>query len=100
VIHYLTVGHLDPEALRACAAVPTEPLDETLVRRVMAEFPGVNAEFKDGYVVLPWRGLVPTGPSEEFALRLQRLTGCVIADRRNGRVIDAAKLTGTNKAAG
>lgn len=100
MVHYLTVGHLDPEALRGCAAVPTRPLDETLVSRVMDEFPDVAAEFKDGYVVLPWHGLVPAGPSEEFALRLQQLTGCVIADRRNGRVIDAASLTGANKAAG
>jgi hypothetical protein len=29
VIHYLTVGHLDPVALRECAAVATKPLGET-----------------------------------------------------------------------
>ncbi len=48
VIHYLTVGHLDPEALRECAAVAIRPLDETAVRRVLAEFPGIMAEHKDG----------------------------------------------------
>ena len=57
VIHYLTVGHLDPEALGECAAVAIRPLDETTVRRVLAEFPGIRAEIKDGYVVLPWHGL-------------------------------------------
>jgi hypothetical protein len=47
VIHYLTVGHLDPEALLECAAAATRPLDETTVRRVLAEFPGIKAELKE-----------------------------------------------------
>ncbi len=41
VIHYLTVGHLDWEALRECGAVAIRPLDETTVRQVLAEFPGI-----------------------------------------------------------
>ena len=32
MIHYLTLGHLDPDGLRECAAVATKPLDETTVR--------------------------------------------------------------------
>ena len=99
VIHYLTVGHLDPEALRECAAVATRPLDETTVRRVLAEFPGIKAECKDGYMVLPWHGLGPVGVSEAFALRLHELTGCLIADRRNGRLIEPEALSGKNRAA-
>ena len=63
----------------------TRPLDETTVRRVLAEFPGIEAEHKDGYLVLPWHGLGTVGVSEAFALRLHELTGCMIADRRNGR---------------
>jgi len=93
VIHYLTVGHLDPEALRECAAVATRPLDETTVRRVLAEFPGVKAERKDGYMVLPWHGLGSVDASEAFALRLHELTGCLIADRRNGRLIEPEALS-------
>ena len=92
MIHYLTVGHLDPEALRLCAAVATKPLDETTVRRVVAEFPGIKAERKDGYVVLPWHGLGQMDVSEAFALRLHELTGCLIADRRNGRLIEPDAL--------
>ena len=99
VIHYLTVGHLDPEALRECAAVATRPLDETTVRRVLAEFPGIKAERKDGYMVLPWHGLGPAGLSEAFALRLHELTGCLIADRRNGRLIEPEALAGKKRAA-
>ncbi len=92
MIHYLTLGHLDPEAIRECAAVAVKPLDAGIVRRVTAEFPSVRVEYKDGCVVLPWHGLGPTGPNEEFALRLKRLTGCLIADRRSGRLIDPEVL--------
>lgn len=33
MIHYLAVGHLDPEALAECAAVAIRPLDETTALR-------------------------------------------------------------------
>ena len=99
VIHYLTVGHLDPVALAEGAAVATRPLDESTVRRVLAEFPGFMAEHKDGYVVLPWHGLGPVSLTEAFALRLHELTGCSIADRRNGRLIEPAASSGKKRAA-
>jgi hypothetical protein len=98
-IHYLTVGHLDPEALRECALVATRSLDETTVRRVLAKFPGIKAQLKDRYIVLPWHGLAPVGVSEAFALRLHELTGCLIADRRNGRLIEPAASSGKKRAA-
>jgi hypothetical protein len=99
MVHYLTVGHLDPLALRECAAVATRPVDETTVRRVLAEFPDVEAESRDGYVVLPWHGLGPIGVSEAIALRLHELTGCLIADRRNGRLIEPGALSRTKRVA-
>ena len=74
MIHYLTLGHLDPAALGESAAVATRPLDESTVRRVLAHFPGVTVEHKDGYVVVPWHGLGPVSLSEAFALRLHELT--------------------------
>ena len=77
----------------------TRPLDETTVRRVLAEFPGIKAEHKEGYMVLPWHGLGPAGVSEAFALRLHELTGCLIADRRNGRLIEPEALAGKKRAA-
>jgi hypothetical protein len=85
--------------LRECVAVTTRPLGETTVRRVLAEFPGIKAEHKDGYMVLPWQGLGPAGLSEAFALRLHELTGCLIADRRNGRLIGPGALSGKRSAA-
>jgi hypothetical protein len=99
VIHYLTVGHLDPKALRECAAVAIRPLDETAVRRVLAEFPGIKAEHRDGYIVLPWHVLGPVGVSEAFALRIHELTGCLIADQRNGRLIEPEAVSGNKRAA-
>jgi hypothetical protein len=99
VIHYLTLGHLDPEALRGSAAVAIRPLDEATVRRVLAEFPGIKAEQKDGYMVVPWHGFGTVGMSEAFAIRLHELTGCLIADRRNGRLIEPAALSGKTRAA-
>ena len=99
MIHYLTVGHLDLEALRGCVAVATRPLDETVVDRVLAEFPDLEAECKDGYVVVRWHGLGPVGASEAFALRLHELTGCLIADRRNGRLIEPEALSRKNRVA-
>jgi hypothetical protein len=98
MIHYLTVGHLNPDALRGCTAVATTPLDETTVGIVLAEFPGIIAERKDGYVVLPWHGLGPVDVSEAFALRLHELTGCLIADRRNGRIIEPEALARKKRA--
>jgi hypothetical protein len=99
LIHDLTVGHLDPEALRECAAVATGPLDETTVRCVLAEFPGIQAERADGYNIVPWHGTGPVGVSEAFALRLYELTGCLIADRRNGRLIEPEALSGKKREA-
>ena len=81
-------------------ALATKPLSEAIVRRVMAEFPGVRAEFQDGCVILPWHGLDREAASEEMATRLQSLTGCQIADRRNGRLIEAGELGQAKKAAG
>ncbi len=48
MIHYLTVGHLDRKALSECAAVVTKPLDETTIRRVLAEFPGSRPNTRMG----------------------------------------------------
>ncbi|MGP0066352.1 MAG: hypothetical protein ACLQGP_22535 [Isosphaeraceae bacterium] len=93
MIHDLTLGHLDLEALRGCAAVASRPLDESMVRCVLAEFPDVKAERKGGYIILPWHGLGSVDVSEAFALRLHELTDCLIADRRNGRLIEPEVLS-------
>jgi hypothetical protein len=94
MIHYLHVGHLDPEAIRRSSAVATRPLEAGVVARLLADFPGLEVEQRGGYVVLPWHGLGQADRAEEFALRLMRATGSIAADRRNGRLIEASQLKG------
>ncbi|MHC5537559.1 hypothetical protein ACYOEI_04935 [Singulisphaera rosea] len=90
MIHELTVGHLDHEALRGRRAVATSPLDLIVLDQVAAEFPGLKISRRDGYVVVPWHGREDAARGEGFAVRMQALTGCMVADRRNGRIIDLA----------
>ena len=94
MVHYLTLGHLDPEAIQGGVATAVRPLEEATVGRVIADFPGLKIERKDGYVVVPWHGLGQVAESEEFALRLMQATGCIAADRRNARLVSPAQLKG------
>lgn len=94
MIHYLTVGHLDPQAIQGGAAVATKPLDPGVVRRLLALFPDLEIEHKDGCVIVPWHGLGQVAQGEEFVLRLIHATGCLAADRRNGRLVAPSQLTG------
>jgi hypothetical protein len=91
MIHELTIGHLDPEAIHARMAVPLRPLDETAVVRVLAEFPGLGIERRDGYLVAPWHGREDGDRGEAFAARIQAETCCLVVDRRNGRIVDLAR---------
>jgi hypothetical protein len=50
-------------------------------------------------IILPWPGLGTVGVSEAFALRLRELTGCLIADRRNGRLVEPEALVRKKRAA-
>jgi hypothetical protein len=88
MIHDLTIGHLDPAAIRDRVAVALRPLDETAVVRVLAEFPGLKVERRDGYLIAPWHGREDADRGEAFAVRLQAETGCLVADRRNGRIVE------------
>jgi hypothetical protein len=94
MVHNLTIGHLDPEALRGSAAVTTRPLDDATVARVLAEFPGLKVERRDGYLIVPWHGQDDADRGEAFAARLQAETGCLVADRRNGRIVELGRATG------
>jgi hypothetical protein len=53
MIHDLTIGHLDQAAIRDRLAVALRPLDEAAVARVLAGFPGLKVERRDGYLVAP-----------------------------------------------
>lgn len=87
MIHDLTIGHLDPAEIRDRRAVATKPLDPAVIARVLAGFPGLKVEQRDGYVVAPWLGREDGERGEAFAARIQAETGCIVADRRNGRIV-------------
>ncbi len=94
MIHELTVGHLDPDAIHDRMAVAVRPLDEASVNRVLAEFPGLVVERRGGYLIAPWHGRDDAERGEAFAARLQAETGCLVADRRNGRIVDLGRAAG------
>jgi hypothetical protein len=88
MIHELTIGHLDPEAIHERMAVIVNPLDERIVIGILAEFPGLEIERRDGYLIAPWHGREDAERGEAFASRMQAETGCLVADRRNGRIVE------------
>jgi len=90
MIHDLTIGHLDPAAIRDCVAVALKPLDREVVARVLVAFPGLKVEEREGYLIAPWHGREDGDRGEAFAARLQAETGCLVCDRRNGRVVELA----------
>jgi hypothetical protein len=87
MIHELTIGHLDPDAILDRVAIALKPLDESSVSQVLAEFPGLQVERRDGCLVVPWHGREDGERGEAFASRLQVETGCLVADRRNGKLV-------------
>ncbi len=112
MVHNLTIGHLDPAAIvneRRIAVL--HPLELDVVDRLLNELGGIDdtgartlekgkVEFRDGYLVCPWRiGGWHNRTAEEFALRLQQETGCVLADREHSRIIEPEQLQGLDGAA-
>jgi hypothetical protein len=91
MIHDLTIGHLESVAIAARVAVADQALDEATVARVLAVFPCLKVEQRDGYVIVPWHGREEGDRGEAFAARLQAETGCLVADRRNGRIVDLGR---------
>ena len=92
MIHELTIGYLDTTAIRDRLTVVLRPLDEEILARVLAEFPGLRVERRDGALVVPWHGREDAQRGEAFAARLQIETGCLVVDRRNGRVVELAPM--------
>lgn len=91
MIHDLTIGHLDPAAILDRQAVAARPLDQAVVTRVLVGFPGLKIEMQDGYIIAPWHGREDGERGEAFAARLQAETGCLVADRRNGRIVELGR---------
>ena len=90
MIHELTIGHLDPTAILDRDAVALRPLDAEVVARVLAEFPGLKVDRRNGYLIAPWHGRHDGERGEAFAATIQAETGCLVADRRNGRIVNLA----------
>ncbi len=55
---------------------------------------GAKFGFRNGYVTLPWLGGRTIWAAQEFALRLQRKTGCLIAGIGHHRVVEAGRTSG------
>ena len=72
MIHELTIGHLDPDAIRDRLAIAIQPLDDLVIARILAEFPGLKLERRDGYLIAPWHGRDDSERGEAFAARCKR----------------------------
>jgi hypothetical protein len=108
MIHILTMGHLDPSAVIRRQAIVLKPLDMGIVHRLLQELgatdkqgrptlEGVPVEIRDGTIACRWWvGGHRNRLAEEFALRLQKETGCVLADREHSRIIEPEQLQGLN----
>ena len=98
MIHKLTLGHFDVQALKDRRLVVLRPLDMAVVTRLLrqvgqvgedgrATLGGHAVEVKDGYLVCPWLLAQRVHPTEEFARRLQEETGCVMYDAGRREII-------------
>jgi hypothetical protein len=102
MIHNLTAGFFDQ------AGRVTRPLDMGIVRRLLDELGEVDAggmptlggwkvRFEDGCLILPWKGRTTNRVTEAFAVRLHEATGCMLADREHGRVVEAGELRNADR---
>ena len=104
MIHNLTIGYMDTTHVAARGIKVLKPLDQQVVvhhlqalgQRVGESWTlgGGKVEFRDGCVIVPWLRSRANRIAEEFALRLQRATGCQLIDREHGRVIEVDQLIG------
>jgi hypothetical protein len=105
MIHKLTLGHFDLEALKNRRLVVLRPLDVSVVTRLLQEVGQVGEdgraslgghaiEVKDGYIVCPWLMAQRILATEEFARRLQQETGCVLYDATRREIVSLEQMAG------
>jgi hypothetical protein len=105
MLHRLTIGHLDPAAVERRQTVPTKALELDVVHRLLGALGQKDAEgnvtlggckvkFHNAAVSCLWMGGNTNRVAEEFALRMNQETGCLLADVDCGLVIDPGKLVG------
>jgi hypothetical protein len=103
MIHKLTMGHFDVEALKNRVLVVLRPLDMSVVTRLLREVGEVNddgrvrlgghaVEIKEGYLVCPWLMAKRVVATEEFARRLQQETGCVLYDAARREIVPLEQM--------
>lgn len=103
MIHKLTMGHFDVEALHNRRLVVLRPLDRSIVTRLLQEvgqvgddgrasLGGYAVEFKDGYLICPWLMAHRVLATEEFARRLQQETGCVLYDATRREIVPLEQM--------
>jgi hypothetical protein len=103
--HNLTIGHMDTKLVAERGSKVLRALDARIVERHLNALGsreegrwtlgGGKVEFRDECVVVAWWvGADRNRAAEEFALRVQRDTGCQLIDREHGRVIEAGQLLG------
>jgi hypothetical protein len=107
MLHRLTIGHLVRGAVERRQTVPTRALEMDVVHHLLAELGEKDAEgnvtlggspvkFENAAVSCIWKVGRTNRVAEEFALRMQEETGCVVADVGGYRVIDPGELIGLN----
>jgi hypothetical protein len=105
MIHKLTIGHFDLEALKDRRLIVLRPLDMGVVKRLLQEVGQVGedgraslgghaVEVKEGYIVCPWLMAQRVRATEEFARRLQQETGCVLYDAARREVVSLEQMAG------
>jgi hypothetical protein len=105
MIHKLTIGHFDVEALKNGRLVVLRPLDMRVVTSLLQEIGQVGedgraslgghaVEIKDGYLVCPWLMAQRVRATEEFARRLQQATGCVMYDAGRREIVTLEQMAG------
>jgi hypothetical protein len=103
MLHFLTAGHLDVDAVRQGRLEVRAPLDPGLVAELLVRFCGSGTagdaalerskvEWDRGTVRLPWYSPRLNPASVKLALALQQATGCTIADVEHGRVVTGQEL--------
>ena len=103
MIHKLTMGHFDVEALKNRRLVVLRPLDMSVVTRLLREVGQVSedgraslgghaVEVKDEYIICPWLMAHRVLATEEFAKRLQQETGCVLYDAARREIVTVDQM--------
>src|SRR5260370_41335862 len=103
MIHKVSMGNLDVEALKNRRLVVLRPLDMSVVTRLLREVGQVNeegraslgghaVEVKEGDIICPWLMGRRVLAAEEFARRLQQETGCVLYDETRREIVTPEQM--------